>query len=775
MRKRIISIVIAGSLILQSGFCLSPVMAAEADPAVKGMSSAEDETEPGDSVVGSGTDESDYVESVEPSGEDIEAEETFPEVAEDEGPTDEDSSVTDTEEIFEEELEDEDAEAEEEAEEDLIEEEEEEDYGIMLLATGPTDIVYDSSTGQWVYVVNGIPDYTYTGVAKNSNGWWYVKDGVVDFTYNGFAENENGKWYIEDGKVTFNKNSVIQDKTGAIGAEGTWWYVVGSKVQTDFTGLADYSNENGWWYIENGKVTFTKDAIAKNKNGWYYIIDSKVDFSFTGLADFSNENGWWYIENGKVTFSKNTVAHNKNGWWYVKDSKVNFNFTGLADFSNENGWWYCENGKVTFKKNTIAQNKNGWFYVKNSKVDFNFTGLADFSNENGWWYCENGKVTFKKDTIAQNKNGWWYVKNSKVDFNFTGLADFSNENGWWYCEGGQVKFNHTGVEKNKNGWFYVKDSKVDFSFTGIASNSNGSWYIKNGKVDFSYNGTVTYDGKTYNIEGGKVVLATPVLNETSWDFDGVKVSWGKVTGADGYMVFRKKSGGSWSSIGTTTSTSFVDANSGSYGTTYYYTVRAYKGDLNTAKANAYSSSYWSSYDSSGVSGSAYQIMGTSSVTANQLIASYSGKTINKELNCTLDELALIFVEEAKAEGVRAEVAWCQTILETGWLGFENCDVSPTQNNYAGIGATGNGEPGNKFDSPREGVRAQIQHLKAYASTQSLNNTCVDPRFTYVTRGVAKFVEILGMQENPGGYGWAGGADYGPHIVRLIKQTGLQGD
>ncbi len=260
---------------------------------------------------------------------------------------------------------------------------------VQLGFTGLAD--YSNSNGWW-YIEDGKVTFNFNGVEKNKNGWYYIKDSKVDFSYNGFATNSNGNWYIENGKVTFNKNSVIKDTTGAIGTKGTWWYVVGSKVQTGFTGLADYSNENGWWYIENGKVTFTKDTIAKNKNGWYYVKDSKVDFNFTGLADFPNENGWWYCENGKVTFKKDTIAKNKNGWYYVKDSKVDFSFTGLADFPNENGWWYIENGKVTFTKETVAKNKNGWYYVKDSKVDFNYNGIAQ--NSNGWWYIKSGKVDF---------------------------------------------------------------------------------------------------------------------------------------------------------------------------------------------------------------------------------------------------------------------------------------------------------------------------------------------------------------------------------------------
>ncbi|MCC8152300.1 MAG: hypothetical protein LIO96_12870 [Lachnospiraceae bacterium] len=63
------------------------------------------------------------------------------------------------------------------------------------------------------------------------------------------------------------------------------------------------------------------------------------------------------MKNGKVDFSANTIAHNKNGWWYVKGGKVQFSYTGFG--TNSNGSWYCENGKVTFKKNSVIQDKTG--------------------------------------------------------------------------------------------------------------------------------------------------------------------------------------------------------------------------------------------------------------------------------------------------------------------------------------------------------------------------------------------------------------------------------
>lgn len=73
-----------------------------------------------------------------------------------------------------------------------------------------------------------------------------------------------------------------------------------------------------------------------------------------------------------------------------------------------------------------------------------------------------------------------------------------------------------------------------------------------------------------------------------------------------------------------------------------------------------------------------------------------------------------------------------------------------QNNFCGMGVTGKGMKGNSFDTPLLGIRAQVQHLKAYASVEGLKNACIDPRFKYVTRGCAEYVKWLGQKENPQG-------------------------
>lgn len=133
----------------------------------------------------------------------------------------------------------------------------------------------------------------------------------------------------------------------------------------------------------------------------------------------------------------------------------------------------------------------------------------------------------------------------------------------------------------------------------------------------------------------------------------------------------------------------------------------------------------------------------------------------------IEAFCQIFYEEAIVENIRPEVAFCQAMKETGFLRFGH-DVKPDQCNFAGLGATGNGVSGNSFASVREGIRAQIQHLKAYATTDNLINACVDSRFNYVKRGSAPYVEWLGKKENPTGDGWATGTNYGTDIVNRMN-------
>jgi hypothetical protein len=157
------------------------------------------------------------------------------------------------------------------------------------------------------------------------------------------------------------------------------------------------------------------------------------------------------------------------------------------------------------------------------------------------------------------------------------------------------------------------------------------------------------------------------------------------------------------------------------------------------------------------------IEGSPEISASALAAWLLESNPAPKLACAPLELAEAFIQEGLAEGIRGDIAFCQAMHETGWLKFGG-QVSPGQNNFAGIGATNGGAAGASFSTPQEGARAQIQHLKAYASKEPLKLACVDPRFGLVQRGCAPCWEDLNGR-------WAvPGASYGQSILKLFAQA-----
>lgn len=162
-----------------------------------------------------------------------------------------------------------------------------------------------------------------------------------------------------------------------------------------------------------------------------------------------------------------------------------------------------------------------------------------------------------------------------------------------------------------------------------------------------------------------------------------------------------------------------------------------------------------------------KIIGNTVVAEMQMKAYVMAK--NPSVAQSVIDMIPFYISEGKAEGVRGDVAFAQSCLETGNFTFSGSAVTISQNNFCGMGVTANGVRGNSFDTPELGIRAQIQHLKAYASGEPLSAECVDPRFKYVQRGCAPYVEWLGQRENPQGKGWAAGEGYGGKICNILSQ------
>ena len=161
-----------------------------------------------------------------------------------------------------------------------------------------------------------------------------------------------------------------------------------------------------------------------------------------------------------------------------------------------------------------------------------------------------------------------------------------------------------------------------------------------------------------------------------------------------------------------------------------------------------------------------KIMGTPQASIEQMKVYI--KKVNPQVTDSVTKMISLYITEGTAEGVRGDIAFAQSCLETGNFTFSGSAVTLDQNNFCGLGVNVTGKKGCSFKTAKEGIRAQIQHLQAYACADGLKQKCIDPRYTYVSRGCAEYVEHLGIQENPKGQGWAAGKNYGTQIIEILN-------
>ena len=295
-----------------------------------------------------------------------------------------------------------------------------------------------------------------------------------------------------------------------------------------------------------------------------------------------------------------------------------------------------------------------------------------------------------------------------------------------------------GWFKDGNDWYWITPSGAAAKGWALV---NGAWYYMDPSTCKMKTGWATVGADRYYLHSSGAMV-------TGWLLDGGK--WYYLSGSGAMAT-------GWLTLGETK----------------YYLDSS--GVMVTGDRTIDGQKY--SFDSSGaLISDGTPIMGTSRTTVDAMTLAYSNhgspypsQALGAGGAPDAATFCRIIYEEANAEGVRAEVLFAQIMCETGWLQFGG-DVKINQFNFGGIGATGNGVPGNSFKDVRTGIRAQVQHLKAYASTEPLKSACVDPRFTYVKRGCAKYVEWLGIGDNPTHNGWAAGSGYGAQLKDIMKRN-----
>lgn len=159
-----------------------------------------------------------------------------------------------------------------------------------------------------------------------------------------------------------------------------------------------FENSHGGGNTNNGGTT-TKypDGLNEIEGELYYFKNNRIDTSYSGLAQYGNE--WYYIENGKVNWNYTGLVQKGNEWFYVKGGKLDWSYTGLVQKGNE--WFFVRNGRLDWGYTGLACNGEYYFYVKNGRLDWSYSGYAQIDGQGEYYEVRNGRLVGGTLTLAK--------------------------------------------------------------------------------------------------------------------------------------------------------------------------------------------------------------------------------------------------------------------------------------------------------------------------------------------------------------------------------------
>lgn len=367
----------------------------------------------------------------------------------------------------------------------------------------------------------------------------------------------------------------------------------------------------------------------------------------------------------------------------------------------------------------------------------NTQAKTQYGSMDQYTYCFNVS-TDKSKTPIYLEGLTWKINRNSIDVGAAYSTEDNNVQFKWQAYNLDTKKWSTIADWNGGNWATWKPLAGNYWLHVKAKNNYGGYAEQTicfrvsrdySKHYVDLNGIAIID-KYSNFQVGVAYNSDDENVKFRWkQYDIVKKQWSKVSdwSNGNWATWNPSNGNYWIYVEAMTSDGIV--NSMSYG----YTV-----------------------------GERYEIMGNSSTNIDQMVKFYNAHAQYPSFYSNTEApdiytFCKIYDRECKIEGIKTEVAFCQAMKETNYLRYGG-DVNISQYNFAGIGATGGGVSGNTYSSVTQGIQAQVQHLKAYASTEPLKQICVDNRFNYVKRGSAKYVELLGTK-------WATDTEYGYSIIK----------
>lgn len=574
------------------------------------------------------------------------------------------------------------------------------------------------------YPDNSVQDYYYVIQQSKRAGF----PGII--VEHAFLSNQNdyNNYLSSDAKLK---------KLGEADAKGILTYLeTGSYV-------GKWVKTGSQWKYQNYDGSYVKNCWKLIKNLWYH-------FDANGIM----QTGFLTL-NGKTYYLQSSGAM-KTGWQKISNTWYYFDGSGAMV---SNGWKWINSKCYYFDKNgkMAADTWIGEYYV-----DADGAWVKGKQKETDKWIQSSGRWWYRHADGSYTRSGWEYIGSKWYYF---------DQNGWMI----------TGWQKVKGSWYYMESNGARVADGWKWINNKCYYFDKNGKmaadtwIDGSYVDASGVWIKDKKQEPENVTKTGWVQYSGHWMYyntDGsyVKSNWKSV---NGIWYYFDQNG--WMATG------WITLSSGKYYLNPAKNSNGVEGAMLKGYKQIDGKWYYLQSGESPEGSLRYEgvtsIMGTSAMGTNKTTVvnkmvkmfrksrkTYPAQALTKGNAPTIEAFCQIVYDEALIEGVKPEVVFGQAMNETGYLQFGG-DVKIEQFNFAGLGATGGGVKGESFKNVAEGIRAQVQHLKGYASTEALKQTCVDKRYGNINpKGSTPYVEWLGQKENPNGKGWATSKNYGMNLM-----------
>ena len=611
--------------------------------------------------------------------------------------------------------------------------------------------------GKWVQSGSQWKYQNYDG-SYVKNCWKLIKNLWYHFDANGIMQTG---FLTLNGKTYYLQSSGAM-KTGWQKISNTWYYFDSSGAMVS----------NGWRWINSKCYYFDKNGkmAVDTWIGEYY-----VDASGAWVKDKQKETDKWIQSSGRWWYRHADGSYTRSGWEYIGGKWYYFDQNGwmVTGWQKVKGsWYYMESNGAMVSSDWKWINSKCYYFDKNGKmaantwidgsyVDASGAWVKDKKQEPDKWIRSSGRWWYRHGDGTYTRSDWEYIGNKWYYFDQNGwmITGWQKVSGsWYYMESNGARVADGWKWINNKCYYFDKNGKMaaDTWIDGSYVDASGVW-IKDKKQEpenVTKTGWVQYSGHWmyYNTDGSYVKSNWKSVNSIWYYFD-----------QNGWMV-----------------TGWMTLSSGKY----YLNPTKNSDGVEGAMLKGYKQIdgkwYYLRSGESPEGSLRYEgvtsIMGTSAMGTNKTIVvnkmvkmfqksgkNYPTQALTKGNAPTIEAFCQIVYDEAVIEGIKPEVVFGQAMNETGYLQFGG-DVKIEQFNFAGLGASGGGIAGESFKSVAEGIRAQVQHLKGYASTEALKQTCVDNRYKWVTKGCAPYVEWLGQKENLNGKGWATSKNYGMNLM-----------